>query len=148
MNLEEAKELLALRLYDELSPAESAALDRFLEESAEARAYARELEQGLGRCKAAAERDASDELPSDWTERLRAATREAATRRTPLRLVATFAAGLAAGLLVMSALRSERGMALPDPAVAPSSIAMASYEFALRAAPPPRATGGGAFSRR
>ncbi len=149
MNLERAKELLALRLYDELSPEESAELERLLARSEEARNYARELERGLGTWKAAAERETAPELPTSWSERLREETRELPPRRAVWRTVATFAAGLAAGLLLTWANRPEPEVEPPDPAPGPMELAGAiSPPFDPRPFPPPKATGGGALSRR
>ncbi len=149
MKLERAKELLALRLYDELTPEESVALELCLADSEEARDYARELERGLGTWKAAAELEPGSELPPAWRERLRAATLEPPSRPAVGRAVATFVAGLAAGLFLMWIARTEPEDRDPAPAPEPQLLAETSFpRFDPQPAPPPKATGGGALSRR
>ncbi|MEW6074417.1 MAG: hypothetical protein AB1726_17715, partial [Planctomycetota bacterium] len=99
-DLARGKELAALRLYGELTPSEEAELDRLLAAHPAARAFASELAAGLGAARRAVEMADLAALPPDWRERLSAATR---VRRGPgalVRAAATFAAGLAAGLLL------------------------------------------------
>ena len=148
MHLERAKELLALRLYDELSSAEARELDRFLAASPAARAFAEELEAGLGRWKATGEAEVEPKLPADWDARLRAATQERPGRRALLRAVGTFVAGLAAGLLLTWAGTTDPGDDAPRPTERGDLLAQAGPEFRPLAAPPPRATGGETISRR
>lgn len=150
MNLERAQELLALRLYDELSGDESRALDRFLAGSEAGRAWARELDAGLGTLRDTASREAPPEWPDDWSERLRARIdREPrASRPRLLRPLATFLAGLAAGLLLTwSFFASPSTPAFTSAESAPID-GDAGPQFVLRSAPPPPATGGSPLSRR
>jgi len=89
------REQLALRLYDELTADEVAALDTHLARCAECRAFAADLERGLG----AAAGPMSDDLPHGWRERLDAATRDASVAARPAPFWLGLAAGLAAGVL-------------------------------------------------
>jgi hypothetical protein len=117
MNCETTRELLALRLYDELERDEGARLDAHLADCAACRAKADELEQGLGRLAAASE---LAPLPAAPTPRFHG-----------WQVAAAFAAGLAVSwFLVPSG-------ALPKSASAPAA---ASFR---RADPPPPASGEG-----
>lgn len=153
MKHEDIHERLALRLYGELDHAEALALDAHLEGCEPCRRFARELEQGLGRV-VAARTGARDDLPPDWAERLRVATRDVAVtalpqpapRASPAHVSPwwTAAAGLAAGwLLALSALRVVGG----DPAGAPRSEERSAYARYYGGAAPPLATSGGQWSR-
>lgn len=136
------RELLALRLYDELEAAESAALDAHLAGCAACRTFALELQAGLGR---APQGTAADDLPAGWSEALRArigarpSAPRPATRRPAL---LAFASGLAAGLLVMAGWRA-RGEPSATPARPPAAVETA---FA-RATPPPLASGRGPLAQ-
>jgi anti-sigma factor RsiW len=144
MNHDDAHELLALRLYGELSTEEDRALERHLATCTECTSFARELAQGLGvlaHSATSADRARLDELPPDWLARLRAATRPAPRRW--LQPLATFAAGVAAGLLVMAALRSPASPALSDPTMRAGNTA----PFVPRSEPPPRASSRGELAR-
>lgn len=144
------RELLALRLYDELDPAETTRLDAHLAECSACRAYDAELVAGLGSLRPVRE-DAA--LPADWRARLERSV-EAAPRPAHRPHPAwTFAAGLAAGLLAMALLRAEGGGDPIDPGsgTSPTGTAQATnlgptahplLTGSLRE-PPPRATGGG-----
>ena len=137
MNHENFHELLALRLYGELSADEERALERHLASCAECTSFARELGQGLGVLARSGTDARASELPPDWSERLRAATHP---RRRNLLPLATFAAGLAAGLLAMAALR---------PNTDPAERIQTSNEapFVPRSEPPPLASGRGELAR-
>lgn len=91
------REMLALRLYDELSAGESVTLERHLAECPDCARFAEELEQGLG----AIERSgASGDLPADWEQRIDTVRRPAA--RPLAKPLLTFVAGWAAGVAVMT----------------------------------------------
>jgi anti-sigma factor RsiW len=100
MNHESFRELIALHLYGEVEGEERARLERHLEECGPCRSYAREMVEGLGRIAADAGHG-SGELPSDWSERLRAAVREEprVARMHPSWPWWTAAAGFAAGVV-------------------------------------------------
>jgi len=138
MNHERFHEFLTLRLYDELDPSAAAALGEHLTLCATCRAFARELDEGLGRLPRAG---TTDDLPAGWIEELRAKVGAAPplprrTRRRPLLLA--FATGLAAGLLAMAGWHALGGEAARP---APKTPALTTA-FA-RATPPPRASGSG-----
>ncbi|MFN0243592.1 MAG: zf-HC2 domain-containing protein [Planctomycetota bacterium] len=150
MKHEDIHERLALRLYGELDPAESRALDEHLRDCEECRQFASELEHGLGRV-VAVRTSARDELPPDWAERLQAATRDVATTAprpsvAPERLSPWWAAaaGIAAGLLLaLSALRVGGG----ETTNAPRGEERSAYAHYYGGTAPPLATSGGQWSR-
>ena len=138
MKHETYHELLALRLYGELDADEQERLARHLAECEDCARFARDLEATLGAVKTAEESLRRDELPANWDERLCAATRP----RRSLRPLATFAAGLAAGLLVTWATRPGPPPAAPagDPGIRVVSNSGDARSFVARTDPPPRAT--------
>jgi anti-sigma factor RsiW len=141
MKHETFHELLALRLYGELSTEEERLLEEHLASCADCAGFASELETTLGAF-AGRRTSAAGELPTDWSERLRAATREKPAPRR-LQPVATFVAGLAAGLLVMAALRPASGPPLDEGRVTVVTNAVEEPGFPARATPPPRTTSRG-----
>ena len=139
MKHENYHELLALRLYGELSADEERILARHLAECPECGAFGRELEQALGAVKRADDTLRHDELPADWSERLRTATRRVAPPVYRLRALGTFAAGLAAGLLLTWS--AGRGSDPPlETGVTVVSNSGERYTFVARNDPPPRTT--------
>ncbi len=136
MNHETFHELLALRLYGELSSDEERLLAGHLATCADCRLFGDELGRTLGLL---APESVTRELPADWRERLSARIASARRRRW-LQPLATFAAGLAAGWLVTAALRPA-GVppATPERLDAPP--------FVLLSDPPPPATGRGQLAR-
>lgn len=149
---ERFRELAALALYDELDGTEHATLEQHRASCADCRAFAAELELGLGRL---ARAPLADDLPLAWLGLLRARIeREAAPARAPrtrsgwLGFAAGLAAGLAASLLWMQGAGGPVG---PSPDVAervpdaPAPELVASTGFA-RATPPPRTTSQGPFA--
>ena len=107
------QELLALRLYGELDPADGPRLDAHLAGCAACRALAGELERVLGALVPLSAPDG--DLPAGWRERLSAAAQHARPARA--RPWLAFAAGLAAGMLCM-ALAQGLGPATRDGASA------------------------------
>lgn len=150
MKHEDMHERLALRLYGELDPAESRALDAHLYDCEECRQFASELERGLGRV-LAVRASARDALPPDWAERLHAATRDVATTAPrqsipPERLSPWWAAaaGIAAGLLLaLSALRVGGDESMNTPRGEERS----AYARYYGGTAPPLAASGGQWSR-
>ncbi len=142
MKHENYHELLALRLYGELSADEERILARHLAECPECGAFGRELEQALGAVKRADDALRHDELPADWAARLRTATRREARPVYRLRALGTFAAGLAAGLLLTWS--AGRGLETPGPPLAAGVTVVSNsgerYTFVARNDPPPRTT--------
>lgn len=140
MTHENFHELLALRLYGELSADEARALERHLGACAECAAFALELERGLG-VLARLDRARLLELPDDWAERLGAATRPTHLQRW-VRALVPFAAGVAASLLVM-ALRPSATPSGELPGARPGAEA----PFVPRSDPPPLASSRGELAR-
>ncbi len=143
MKHDEIRELLALRLYDELEPDEQRSLEAHLRGCTDCARFANELEVGLGRVRIPEE---SPELPPDWDARL---ARSTATlrRRSWTREALLVASGLAAGVLLMIAWGSlargphdMRQLAHLDPD-APAFLRFQGDT------PPPPATGGGPSAR-
>ena len=139
MNHESMRERIALRAYGELGTAEEALLDAHLEACASCRRYAEEFARGLGAL-VAGTREASDELPAGWSDRLGESTRAS---RPPARLRPwwTAAAGFAAG--VVAAVAIPRGPAAKDAPVRP----LTAWERFHADEPPPLATTGGSSRR-
>jgi predicted anti-sigma-YlaC factor YlaD len=92
-------ERIALALYGELDAAEQRELELHLEACAECRRFSREMAAGLGRIAAGAVR-AADELPPDWSERLREASRPRPRAHPIWTAVAGFAAGVVAAAMI------------------------------------------------
>jgi hypothetical protein len=136
-------ELLALRLYGELDPSESARLDAHLKVCGACRTFAGELEHGLGALALSApEAAAGADLPAGWRARLDAAVRPAPRARPLL----VFAAGLAAGLCAMALARGAPplppgGTTAPSAALHLSTNAGRTDSPLSAAAHPPRAPG-------
>ena len=149
MQHQDILELLALDLYDELDAADRARLDAHLADCAACRAFARELESGLGRLAA---NDVEGALPADWRARLQREVELTAPRG---RLTSSFAvggvAGLAAGLLIAWGII----VALPQSSSPRPSTYVASNESAASFpafdsasdAAPPKAQAGGELAR-
>lgn len=134
---ESFRELTALRLYDELDGADAERLEAHLSGCAECREYAAELEAGLGACSRPS--DLAD-LPAGWRERLAQETRPVGLRL--LRPALTFAAGLAAGLVLMAFIPDEVERVAPASAEAQAGR---TSLLAMVDGPPPLATGGGSL---
>ena len=134
---EDYRELIALRLYEELEGRDGVRLEQHLSGCAPCREYALALEAGLGACSQPTE---DTDLPAGWRERLGEMTRPPGPRL--LRPALTFAAGLAAGLAVMAFTPG------PTQQIPPSGYATnagTSRLLALVEGPPPLATGGGSL---
>lgn len=151
---ERLRELLALRLYDELDEDERRELEALLVAHPAAAADERDLAAGLGRLRAAA--GAGDEdgaLPAAWRARLDAALADEPRPARRWSHVLAFAAGLAAGLLLYAAPRlapDGRGarrppapLAVHTNAGAPAPRATLVGGLAPGQAPPPASTRGG-----
>ncbi len=153
MSCETHREELALRLYGELEPAEARALEAHLESCDACRAFADELERGLGRLAGAAPPEAP--VPAGpWSTPAAEIVGAARPRwgRAPAWSLA--AAGFAAGFLA-----AWLGLATPaDPGAGtgPAAPAGASVELAAgvdpaggfgRASAPPPAAGPGSLGR-
>ena len=121
MKHEEFHELLALRLYGEVSAEEEHGLQVHLATCGDCSRFWEELQAGLG---ALQETSPSPDLPADWDRRLRE-VRLTPGRRPTWSSVATFAAGLAAGMLVMTLLNGSKAYVRPSSA---GSIELASEE--------------------
>ena len=93
------KELLALRLYGELDPAEERALATRVAESSALQAYAAELEAGLG---AVLRAPRPADLPAGWHERLRAEIAAEPSGRPWLGALVGFAAGVLVTALLLA----------------------------------------------
>jgi anti-sigma factor RsiW len=138
---EKFRELLCLRLYGETDETERRALDEHLAGCADCRAYALELEQGLGALRA--RRAERDDLPAGWRERLG----EVAHARLSRGRLLAFVAGLAAGIAVAFALRTppaSQEHSMPRTEVAELA---GLPPFVLRAEAPPLASVRGPFAR-
>lgn len=140
MSHEPFHELIALRLYGEIDVLERAQLEGHLRACAECSRYAAEIESGLGLAPHGAGTRADLDLPSDWTERLRQATREIPARRRVLpwwTVAASFAAGVIATAVI------ARGPSAPEPAREPLS----TWDRFHREEPPPLASTQGQVGR-
>ena len=146
MKHDEYRELMALQLYGELDAAELERLRAHVAECADCAQYEHELGAGLGAVQATADGRDDDALPVDWQQRLAEAT--APRRRVGARALLTFAAGLAAGLLVMTI--NPRA---PDADEVTPEIALSGFTTnrpdgdlpGLPTGPPPRASGRGTY---
>jgi Putative zinc-finger len=145
MNHERIRELLALRLYGENDSAESQILDEHLRGCPDCARFERELASGLGRAREL--RPAQTDLSADWEAGL--ADRTAALARGRwLREALLVAAGLAAGVLLMLALRPrEEGDAGRDIAVRTAAADAPAFLRFQGDRPPPLATSGGPGTR-
>jgi len=151
---ERPRELLALGLYGELAPGEERELERHLAACAVCRSFAAELDAGLGALVPG--RDAHDpdgvadldDLPPGWAERLAAAARAPAPSRATWNPLLTFAAGLAAGLLVMAMVRvgspSHHDVPLAQGVFTNAGAPEIGPDLST---PPPLATGRGPLAR-
>ena len=138
------RELLALRLYDELDQFEGARLDAHLEDCAACREFAAALGEGLG---VVVPVTAGPDLPEGWRERLEEVTHPAAP--SLVRPLLTFAAGLAAGLFVMTFNPDPPEPFPPNDEAAVQSFSTKANEgplLALHDGPPPLAGGPGAYA--
>jgi len=142
MKHESFHELLCLRVYGELSPEEERSLAQHLASCADCRTFGAELAGTLGVLHRARTSAGEGELPSDWHAQLAERVRTTRTRSW-VRPLATFAAGLAAGLLLMAALRSPQS---PTNAAIGSRLNGAP-PFELRSDPPPPYSGRGPLAR-
>ncbi len=146
MKHEEFRELMALQLYGELDAAELERLRAHVAACADCAAYEHELGAGLGTVMAAAAERDDGALPEDWQERLNETT--APRRRAVGGALLTFAAGLAAGLLVMTFNPNAPDPVDVTPEVATSGFATNRPDDALPeipSGPPPPATGRGKY---
>jgi anti-sigma factor RsiW len=137
---EEFRELIALRLYGEIDGEERARLERHLGSCETCARFASEIEAGLGALPRGMRSRAGVELPPDWTESLREATREVRVGRGVApwwTAVAGFAAGVIATAVIV------RGPALP----APPQAALSTWDRFHREEPPPLATTEGQLAR-
>jgi anti-sigma factor RsiW len=127
------RELSALRLYGEIDATERARLDAHLAACPACAAFARELDDGLGRL---LHDHAADEVPPGWAARVAAEAHGEAWRRRALPWIAA-AAGFALGVATMALVPA--GRASPDahaPAVAQADARPAP------GGPVPRSTAG------
>jgi anti-sigma factor RsiW len=144
MTHEPFREMLCLRLYGELTAEERAAVERHLQSCADCRAFEAELAGTLAALQSP--RGARiQELPSDWSARLSARI-QSERRRSWTRLCPPFAAGLAAGLLLMAGLRPQPEQ--PGNATAPRMLSGigGAPPYVPSAEPPPRSTSQGALA--
>ena len=144
MNHEHFREHMALRLYGELDLDESKELDGHLAQCEACRRYQAELTGGLGRVRALTGSQGAAELPTDWSQRLAAATRDSERRSTIspwLTTITSFAAGILVAALVIH--RAQPPTQDRDRVTADD----ANYTRYLRSTPPPLATGGGQLTR-
>ncbi len=133
------REWMALRIYGELDPGQEAELVRYLSGSQEARDEYQALLSVLGPLAELA--PSSPELPAGWADDLRRATR----RDSRVLRWWPAAAGFAAGLLVMAAVRGAAPGSVPEGVQdGGSSPAVASFGSLV---PPPPATSNGALTR-
>jgi len=145
MNCRDYRELLALRLYDELDAPETDRLQAHLEACAACRAYAAELDLGLGRLA----REAPDDLPAGWAEQLRSrvANDPARRRSRAWRTWIGVAAGFVLGLGCSSWWR-DAGEQAPATDAPTGRVAAVGGETGFRrATPPPLALSGGDLDR-
>ena len=139
---ENFRELIALRLYGEIEEKDRSRLQAHLSGCDACARYAREIEAGLGALSRGGRASGAEDLPADWAERLREATRETAPRRRALSwwaAAASFAAGAIATAVV------ARGPSSPVPAVTTGDASIWSRFH--REEPPPLATTEGQLSR-
>ena len=150
MNCTDAREQLALRLYDEIDERESAALQTHLESCAACRSFTNDLGRGLGRLAA----NTPDDLPLGWADQLRGRMAEEpqprVRRSAPvagLAVGAGIAAGFLLGLASAGFLTPQFTRSAPDhSSVDPGSLIRAPTDF-KRTTPAPLALAGGDLSR-
>lgn len=143
MNHEHFREQIALRLYGELDVDETRALDLHVGGCADCRAFEARLGDGLGRVRELARTHGDVELPADWSERLREATRPSRRLSPWWTAVTSFAAGI-----LVTALALHRGDAPASTSNDPRPTAdESSYAHYLSETPPPPATGSGQLAR-
>lgn len=146
MKHERMRELLALRLYDEIEPEEQLELASHLASCIECARFAGELDSGLGRLREEAARAADAQLPAGWDARLAAAT-SAHPRSIRARDLALVAAGIAAGVLLVLAWSALRPAPEASTGVARLDAEAPAFLRFRGDAPPPPATGGGPAAR-
>ena len=134
------RELIALRLYEEIDEVERTRLERHLAVCADCSRYASEIESGLGGIARGASSSADLDLPADWTQRLREATQETAVRGHFLPWWAA-AASFAAGVIATAVI--ARGPSAPAPARESTS----TWDQFHREEPPPLASTEGQLAR-
>ena len=147
MTHETHREMLALRLYGELDVEDAVRLDAHLEECADCRAFAAELDAGLGALAGEVPVSVDGWLPADWDDRLETAVRATIPPRAWWPRVGPWV-GFAAGILFMWLLQGVepvKGTMPDDPrAEQPAQAAPPTFE---RATPPPRARSSGTLAR-
>lgn len=140
MTHERYKELLALRLYDELNGDETGELDTHLEGCDGCRAYERELAGGLGSTMPPAAAD----LPEGWSDALRALVHDTPAPATPLRPWLVAAGSFAAGVALTLAIARGDGPSRETPHEQSTEVAPTTpFE---RSAPPTPAASSGRFT--
>lgn len=137
MNCQDYHEQLALRMYGELDARATDGLELHLSDCAACRAFAGELEAGLGRLVG----DVEDDLPEGWARELRGrvAAEPAATAPRSFAWVG-IAAGFLLGLVSMSVWQGRAPR--PDEVVESPNLAAAQDETQggfRRSSPPPLA---------
>ncbi len=138
------RELLALRRYGELSESERRVLESHLEGCADCRSFEREFEATFGALQGLERTQPYEGAPPAWLELLNAEVR--AQPRSRRFSPWSFAAGLAAGLLLLSGIAAFWRAGASSGSRADTTVisnAGTRVEFAARLDPPPRTTSRG-----